>query len=210
MKKKRKSVFRWFLRLLVLALLAGALFIVGRTYQSIKQVETYDSEIAEAAKKYQMEDDEKLIKAIILTESKGSGTDLMQSSESAYGKANVINSQKDSIDQGVSYLAEMITEAKEQGCDLATAIQAYNFGKDYIVYVKQRGGKNTVEIAEEYSKNVLSPLLGNDEKTKYRYWRVQSLLYNGGYLYHNGGNMFYSDVVNMNEKFIELYEKIWK
>ncbi len=28
---------------------------------------------------------------------------------------------------------------------------------------------------------------------------------NGGYLYHNGGNMFYSDVVDMNEKLIELF-----
>ncbi|WP_019724730.1 lysozyme family protein, partial [Enterococcus mundtii] len=77
---------------------------------------------------------------------------------------------------------------------LATAIQAYNFGKDYIAYVNERGGKNTVRLAEEYSRDVLSPLLGNDNKKTYRYWRIQSLLYNGGYLYHNGGNMFYADV----------------
>ena len=32
-----------------------------------------------------------------------------------------------------------------------------------------------MEIAEEYSKNVLSPLLGNEKKTKYRYWRVPSI-----------------------------------
>ena len=210
MKKKRKSIFRWPLRLLAIAVLVGILFIGGRTYTSIKQVEQYDSEIAVATKKYQMENYKNLIKGIILTESKGKGTDLMQSSESAYGKANMINNQEESIDQGVSYLVEMITEANEQGCDLATAIQAYNFGKDYIAYVKKHGGKNSVELAEEYSKNVLSPLLGNNGKTKYRYWRVQSLLYNGGYLYHNGGNMFYSDVVDMNEKLIELYEKVWK
>lgn len=111
-----------------------------------------------------MEEYESLVKGIILTESKGKGIDLMQSSESAYGKANLIDNQKESIDQGVSYLAEMINEAKKQGCDLDTAIQAYNFGKDYIVYVKNRGGENTMEIAEEYSKNVLSPLLGNEKK----------------------------------------------
>nr|WP_243464882.1 lysozyme family protein [Enterococcus hirae] len=156
-----------------------------------------------------MEEYESLVKGIILTESKGKGIDLMQSSESAYGKANLIDNQKESIDQGVSYLAEMINEAKKQGCDLDTAIQAYNFGKDYIVYVKKRGGENTMEIAEEYSKNVLSPLLGNEKKTKYRYWRVPSLLYNGGYLYHNGGNMFYTKVVKMNEDLIELYDKVF-
>ncbi|OPH30231.1 transglycosylase SLT domain protein, partial [Enterococcus faecium] len=35
-------------------------------------------------------------------------------------------------------------------------------------------------------------------------------LYNGGYLYHNGGNMFYPDIVKMNEKIIETYEKVFK
>ncbi|SMJ46509.1 pneumococcal vaccine antigen A family protein [Enterococcus faecium] len=82
--------------------------------------------------------------------------------------------------------------------------------KDYIAYVKNHGGENTVELAEAYSKDVLSPLLGNEEGKQYRYWRIQSLLYNGGYLYHNGGNMFYPDIVKMNEKIIETYEKVFK
>lgn len=210
MKKKRKPIFLKLITLLLIVVIAGIMILLGKSYQSIKQVEKYQSEITTAVKKYHMEEYEQLVKAIILTESKGKGIDLMQSSESAYGKANVIDNQKESIDQGVSYLSEMMTEAKKQGCDMNTAIQAYNFGKDYIVYVKNRGGKNTVEIAEEYSKNVLSPLLGNEEKTKYRYWRIQSLLYNGGYLYHNGGNMFYTKIVKMNENLINVYEKIWK
>lgn len=203
-------MFRRIFSLLAIIMIVGILILLGRTYQSIRRVEKYQPEITTAIEKYQMQKYETLIKAIILTESKGKGLDLMQSSESAYGKANMIDSQKVSIDEGVSYLAEVIAEAQKQGCDLETAIQAYNFGKDYIVYVKKRGGTNTVEIAEEYSKNVLSPLLGNQEKTTYRYWRIQSLLYNGGYLYHNGGNMFYSKVVKMNEDLIRFYEKIWK
>ncbi|MGX7172791.1 lysozyme family protein [Enterococcus ratti] len=210
MKKKRKSVFQKILSVFVVIVTAGLLIFLGKTYQSIKRVEKYQPEITAAVKKYQMEKYESLVKAIILTESKGKGVDLMQSSESTYGKASMIDQPKNSINQGVKYLAEMIKEAKKQGCDLSTAIQSYNFGKDYIVYVKKRGGINTLEIAEEYSKDVLSPLLGNEEKTTYRYWRIQSLLYNGGYLYHNGGNMFYSKVVSVNEDFIDLYEKIWK
>lgn len=209
MKKKKKSIFRRIVSFLLIVLVIGVLIILGKTYQSIKRVEKYEPEITTAIKKYHMEEYESLVKGIILTESKGKGIDLMQSSESAYGKANVIDNQKESINQGVSYLAEMINEAKKQKCDLDTAIQAYNFGKDYIVYVKNRGGENTMEIAEEYSKNVLSPLLGNEKKTKYRYWRVPSLLYNGGYLYHNGGNMFYTKVVKMNEDLIELYDKVF-
>ncbi|MGM9903053.1 hypothetical protein A5844_000390 [Enterococcus sp. 10A9_DIV0425] len=208
MRKKRKSLFRMIGSILSLAILVILLFLLGRTYQSLKRVDQYQAEITTAVEKYQMQDYENLVKAIILTESKGKGVDLMQSSESAHGQIGAITSQKESIDQGVSYLAEMIDEAQKQGCDLATAIQAYNFGKDYIVYVKNRGGKNSLSIAEEYSKNVLSPLLGNEEKKTYRYWRIQSLLYNGGYLYSNGGNMFYVDLVQMNEKIIEWYKKI--
>ena len=66
----------------------------------------------DSCKNYHMEAYEKLIKAIILTESKGKGTDLMQSSESLHGEADVIDNPADSIDQGVKYLAEMIMEAK--------------------------------------------------------------------------------------------------
>ncbi|MBE6171348.1 hypothetical protein IGJ83_001104 [Enterococcus pernyi] len=209
MKKKRKSIFRMIVGLFVFTILATILFLFGRTYQSIKRVENYQPEISSALEKYQMQEHENLVKAIILTESRGNGVDLMQSSESAYGQMGAITTQEGSIDQGVKYLSEMIAEAKALGCDLATAIQAYNFGKDYIAYVNERGGKNTVRLAEEYSRDVLSPLLGNDNKKTYRYWRIQSLLYNGGYLYHNGGNMFYADVVKMNQQFLEWYENIF-
>ncbi|MGG5309337.1 lysozyme family protein [Enterococcus mundtii] len=209
MKKKRKSIFRMIVGLFVFTILATILFLFGRTYQSIKRVENYQPQISSALEKYQMQEHENLVKAIILTESRGNGVDLMQSSESAYGQMGAITTQEGSIDQGVKYLSEMIAEAKALGCDLATAIQAYNFGKDYIAYVNERGGKNTVRLAEEYSRDVLSPLLGNDNKKTYRYWRIQSLLYNGGYLYHNGGNMFYADVVKMNQQFLEWYENIF-
>lgn len=209
MKKKRKSIFRMIVGLFVFTILATILFLFGRTYQSIKRVENYQPEISSALEKYQMQEHENLVKAIILTESRGNGVDLMQSSESAYGQMGAITTQEGSIDQGVKYLSEMIAEAKALGCDLATATQAYNFGKDYIAYVNERGGKNTVRLAEEYSRDVLSPLLGNDNKKTYRYWRIQSLLYNGGYLYHNGGNMFYADVVKMNQQFLEWYENIF-
>ena len=62
MKKKRKSIFRWPLRLLAIAVLVGILFIGGRTYTSIKQVEQYDSELAVAPKKYHQRDHSHRIK----------------------------------------------------------------------------------------------------------------------------------------------------
>ena len=62
-----------------------------------------------------MQEHENLVKAIILTESRGNGVDLMQSSESAYGQMGAITTQEGSIDQGVKYLSEMIAEAKALG-----------------------------------------------------------------------------------------------
>ena len=41
-------------------------------------------------------------------------------------------------------------------CDLWTAVQAYNFGTDYIDYVAKNGGENTLELAESYSKSAFS------------------------------------------------------
>ncbi|MGH2183153.1 lysozyme family protein, partial [Enterococcus faecalis] len=77
-------------------------------------------------------------------------------------------------------------------------VQANNNGLNYIQFVKERCGKHTTELAEEYSREVLSPLLGNDQNTKYRYYPLQALVYNGDYLYQNGDNMFYAEIVKMN------------
>ena len=86
MKKKRFSILKAFFFTVVLALVGGAIFFANRTYQAVKKVEAYQTEITEATQKYQMENYEALVKAIILTESKGSGKDLMQSSEMRMGK----------------------------------------------------------------------------------------------------------------------------
>ena len=86
----------------------------------------------------------------------------MQSSESVYGQQEVIETPE-SIAHGV--FAEALAKAKEAGCDEWTGVQAYNYGLDYIQFVKERGGKHTTELAEEYSREVLSPLL---EMTKIR------------------------------------------
>lgn len=70
-----------------------------------------------------MENYENLIKAIILTESKERDRSHAELGKSAW-EAEIIDNPADSIDQGVKYLAEMIVEAKKQGCDLWTAVQA--------------------------------------------------------------------------------------
>lgn len=201
MRKFRKIVLR-----VVFVILLGLLLVTGyfgfKIHQNVQTVMTYEKQVETEVKKNNIPQYKTLVLAIIYTESKGKSKDLMQSSESAYGEQAVINSPEESITQGVKFLAEALEKAKAANCDEWTGVQAYNFGLDYIQFVKERGGKNTVKLAEEYSREVLSPLLGNDEKTQYRYYRPQAFLYNGGYLYRNGGNMFYADIVKMNQWFI--------
>ena len=168
--------------------LSADCFQAIKNYTALKKVYSYEETIAEQTEKYGISDYQELAMSIMLTESKGEGNDPMQSSESAYGKQNQFENAQDSIEQGVAYLAKLIKKSVDMDCDLWTAVQAYNFGTDYIDYVAKNGGENTLELAESYSKEVLSPLLGNDNEQTYRYWGWQSITYNGGYLYHNGGN----------------------
>jgi len=195
-----KKIGKIVLKSLIVIAFIGILVVGYRNYQILKQVHQYDATVTKTVKKYQIPAQEKLAQAIIFTESKGQGADIMQSSESSYGEQNKIATSDESIDAGVKFLATAVKKAQAANCDIWSAVQAYNFGLDYIDFVAKNGGKNTVELAEKYSKDVLSPILGNQDKTKYRYWGIQSFFYNGGFLYHNGGNMFYADVVKLNEK----------
>lgn len=202
MSKLRKIVKRMLLFLLLLLIISLGYFGF-KIHQNVKQVMTYETEVEQAVKKNNILEYKNLVLAIIYTESKGLSEDLMQSSESAYGKRQMIGTTEESLDAGVAFLAQSIEKANEAGCDIWTAVQAYNFGLEYISFVKERGGKNSVRLAEEYSKEVLSPLLGNTNQQTYRYYRPQALFYNGGFLYNNGGNMFYADLVKMNQEFIK-------
>lgn len=200
---KLMKIVKKILLLFFLLLIIGLGYFGFKIRQNVQQVMTYEAEVEQAVKENNIPEYKNLVLAIIYTESKGRSEDLMQSSESAYGKRQMIGTTKESIDTGVAFLSQSIAQADEAGCDIWTAVQAYNFGLDYIAFVKERGGNNSIHLAEEYSKEVLSPLLGNTDQKTYRYYRPQALIYNGGFLYNNGGNMFYADLVKMNEQFIK-------
>lgn len=197
------TIIKKLLLLFLLLLIIGVGYLGYQIRQNVQHVISYEAEVEQAVKANNIPEYKNLVLAIIYTESKGRSEDLMQSSESAYGKRQMIGTTKESIDAGVAFLAQAIEKADDAGCDIWTAVQAYNFGLDYIQFVKERGGKNSIRLAEEYSKEVLSPLLGNNDQKTYRYYRPQALIYNGGFLYSNGGNMFYADLVKMNEQFIK-------
>lgn len=201
------KILKVILTFAILVTLAIAGLFAFRTYTTTKAINSHREDVQLLADQAGVGNYTDVILGIMYTESKGKGTDLMQSSESAYGSRGKILSQQESIESGVKHFAESYQQAKAAGCDLDTAIQAYNFGTKYIQFVKERGGKNSVELAEEYSRDVLSPGYGNDQQHTYRYMQMQSIMYNGGYLYQNGGNMFYAEIVQMNKRFITFFQR---
>ena len=166
-------------------------------YKAVEQVMTYQPLVQEILAENDTTANEELVLAMIYTETKGESDDVMQSSESATGYANTITDSEESIRKGIEYLSQNLTLAAEAGVDYWTAVQAYNFGPSYITYVAENGGKNTIELAAQYSEEVVAPSLGNTTGETYIYYHPISLL-NGGKLYVNGGNIYYSRQVYAN------------
>lgn len=134
--------------------------------------------------------------AMIEVESKGVGGDVMQSSESAGYPPNTFTNPKDSIAQGVKYLAAALAIGKNLGfTDLSAVVQSYNFGTSYVSYLATKGQKHSVDVAEEYSRKIVAPSLGNSNGSTYSYVNAVSQASGKTYLYKNGGNFHYADLV---------------
>lgn len=195
--KKRKILIT------ILCILLTCLFVFGIVGVSIaqtnmKRIETLDPIVDKVLEENQMTFYKPYIRGIIYTETAGNGIDVMQSSESKYGKKDKISSQKESIEVGVKFFKQALMLTKAKKCDVWTAVQAYNFGLNYISFVAKHGGVNSVVLAEQYSKKILSSKDEEGNSQLYRYWHFNAVLYNGGYLYKNGGNFFYAERVKQN------------
>lgn len=208
MRRKKRSWLKKIMLLFFILIISSMSFLFYKNIKIYRQVMNLEKEVSEKAAIYGVSEYSDLILSMILTESKGLGADPMQSSESAYGEVGKMSVPEESINQGVAYLADNLAFAESEGVDLWTAVQAYNFGLDYISFVSKRGGVNSIALAEEYSRDYLAPQLGNQSQTRYRYWRVSSVLYNGGYLYYNGGNIFYAQSVKWNEGKIQFFHSL--
>lgn len=157
-------------------------------YKSIAQKECAKNDIPEMLP---------WVLGIIETETHGEGEDVMQSSESAgFGEPGHLN-PAESIAQGVKHLAEMTKKARELGMgnDYLGIVQAYNFSTGYLMFLASHGKKHTIELSEQYSKNVVAPALGNTAGTTYSYVNETSQKFHKPYLYLNGGNYFESYIV---------------
>lgn len=187
--------------LLVLLLLIG--FKAYEIRQDVKHVMTYEPLVKEVLAEMESQADPELILAMIYTETKGRADDVMQSSESLTGMVNTITDTKASIQQGVEVLAKHIAYAQDLGLDQWTAVQAYNFGSSYMDYVKENGGQNLIKVAKAYSRDVVAPSLGNTTGQTYSYRHPIALLH-GGELYVNGGNIYYSRQVRINQYLMKI------
>ncbi|MGX6977847.1 lysozyme family protein [Vagococcus elongatus] len=202
-KKRRHPLRRFFLIIFVFFLLfVGRYLYISK--QRVDQINQWQSQVETLVKYYDIGEYRDIVLGIIFTESKGNHVDIMQSSESKYGKKDEINDTDESLESGIKFLSEAIHQSELLKTDVWTAVQAYNFGLNYITYVSERGGNHTIELAEEYSKNILAPALGNSTGEEYRYLTPRSVIHNGGRLYRDGGNFFYVDIVKWNVRLLNL------
>lgn len=187
-----------------LALIGGILFNVSSEHEVVESAEVqniseavlkWKSVVQSECEKWEITDYVNVILAIMMVETGGSKPDIMQSSESQGWPVNTIDNERDSIKYGVEHFAKTVKATKEKGTDYWSAVGGYNFGTAYIGYVAQHGKTHTLEIAEEYSKNVVAPSLGNSSGQTYSYVNEISKKYGKTYLYLNGGNFFYVEMV---------------
>ena len=197
-------MFKLLRRVLVLAVFLFAVYKVYHIHQDVKQVMTYQPMVREVLSERDTPANEELVLAMIYTETKGKEGDVMQSSESASGTTNTINDNVTSIRQGIQALTDNLYLAQEKGVDVWTAIQAYNFGPAYIDFIAQKGKKNTLVLAKQYSRDTVAPILGNTTGKTYRYINPISI-FQGGELYVDGGNYYYSRQVQLNLYIMKIF-----
>ena len=161
----------------------------------------WTSLVEEEAKKQEMTDYIPLILAIIQVESGGAGTrDIMQSSESAGHGMNYFTTEQQSVKQGISYLKRIVEKATDIGNgyqnNIKVLAQSYNFGIGFLDYLAKNKAYYNVSTAAEYSKTVVAPSLGNNNGQTYKYSNSISKTYGNEFLYRNGGNFYYGNIVS--------------
>lgn len=191
--------------IIALLLILAVAFWVYRTRQNVKNVLKHEQAVSQSLAAQGVANEKNLALAIIYTETKGRDTDVMQSSESINGKTGEIETQSESIDQGIANLTKILNYAASKDVDPWAAVQAYNFGSSYVDYIAKHGGKNTLDLAKTYSRDVVAPSLGNTTGKTYYHLTLYSLLNNGGKLYTNGGNMFYAQEVKYHMTLLRLF-----
>lgn len=145
--------------------------------------------------------------ALIMVENPGTdgADDIMQSSESAGHPGPGYLTGEASVKQGCKHLAQQIKNGQDQKVDIWGVMQGYNFGSAYIPWLANRGGVNTTDLAEVYSRTVVAPSLGNTTGATYPYVNAVSQTDGRTYLYVNGGNFHYAAMIR---QYVKVNESV--
>ena len=114
--------------------------------------------VKKTCKQYKISKYEDIIMAMIQQESSGLGIDIMQSSESNYGKHNPVISVEESVDAGVHYFSECLKSAKCKSPynikKLSLALQGYNYGRGFIKWTNDNYGGYSEKSALIFSEKM--------------------------------------------------------
>ena len=156
--------------IIICCLFGGALYLFGDSSNTgyipvSEEVEQYSPLISKYAKEYGISEYTELIKAVMMQESGGRGSDPMQASECGYNtkypnRPGAITDPEYSIKCGVQMLASVL---KAAGCEspsdmehIKLALQGYNFG--YITWAQEKHGgyskANAVEFSQLQAKKI--------------------------------------------------------
>ena len=152
--------------ILIVVLLGCAVSLFGGGSESTSytpvsaEVEAYTPLIQKYAKQYGIPEYVELIKAVMMQESGGKGSDPMQAAEGSFNKKyphepNGIKDPEYSIECGVQELKAALASAEvENPIDMERiklALQGYNFGNGYISWAKTNYGGYSYANAVEFS-----------------------------------------------------------
>ena len=188
--------------ILIVVLLGCAVSLFGGGSESTSytpvsaEVEAYTPLIQKYAKQYGIPEYVELIKAVMMQESGGKGSDPMQAAEGSFNKKyphepNGIKDPEYSIECGVQELkAAFISAEVENPIDMERiklALQGYNFGNGYISWAKTNYGGYSYANAVEFSA-MQAQRLGWEKYGDTQYPAHVLRYYPYGRVFTSGGN----------------------
>ena len=194
--------------ILIIVLLGCAVSLFGggsssNSYTPVSaEVEAYDPLIRQYAAQHGISEYVELIKAVMMQESGGRGSDPMQASESGYNTRypntpGAITDPEYSIDVGIQTLADSLNAAQvENPVDMEhikLALQGYNFGNGYISWAKNNYGGYSYANAVEFS-TIQAQRMGWDSYGDTQYVNHVLRYYPYGRAFTAGGNQMIVEV----------------
>lgn len=145
------------------------------------------------AQEYNIQEYLRYLLAIMEVETHGMGYDVMQSLGDMPEEKQTAD---ESIRRGCEFFARLVKIQERKECDVATLVQAYNYGEGYIEYVAERGGKHTYRLSKSFAAKM-------SNRKRVTYENEIAVRINGGWRYEYG-NMFYVYLINQYLPLAEL------